>query len=414
MINLNEVNSAKDVITKLFDGKGTFIEIHKLRSVGPNLLNRDENGNAKTIEFGGATRTVVSSQCRKAAIRAHETEYKTFRTRYVGELVADTIADMYMDASTDYLRMADIVTQHVFEDVDEKNGRIKTVASVSNDDVMRIANKIVEHFPLNEESFYPYTKKKEFDAKNSDYDALCEDLRELKNSSMVDYEIAMFGRMSTNSIIRSVDSAAFYNFAYTTNPAAGDSDYFIAQDTFKSAFDEAEGKGAAHLNERDLCAGCYYSYAGIALTTYVENILESINFKDKAQLKERLKKSVDYLLGVIEKTIMVMPSAMQHQMASYPDPDCVYVVLKRGVQNMTYDKAFEKPVYSDRTKSVAEKSVERLVNEVNNSKFDTAKYLKRYWIGADDMTPNDTVSTTLKDMLEDMKEYFYEQIGLED
>lgn len=405
----SKINSTMDVINALFGGVGTFVEIHKLRSVGPTLLNRDGNGNAKTIQYGGFTRTVVSSQCRKAAIRAKETEIKTYRTRYVGRLVKEQVAADNPNAVEEYLVRVDEIVQDLFGGPDGDKGRIKIVTSVGAEDINRIAKEIVKYYPINAEDIK--VTKGRFDKKDKRYSELETKLRSLIKSSQVDYDIAMFGRMSTNTVIQSVDSAAFYNFAYTTNVSASDSDYFIAQDTFRKTFEDISDNGAGHLDERDINAGCYYSYAGIALTTFVENIMKGINFEDKEQVKIRLRQAIDYLCDVIEKTITVMPTAMQHQMASFPDPECVYMTIKSGAQNVTYDKAFEKPVYSDRNHSVAEKSVDRLVSQINNNKFDTADYKAKYWIGDDEKAPEGAISTNLRQMLKGIKEYFYEQVG---
>lgn len=410
-IDLNKVNNAQDIMRQLFNGKGTFVEIHKLRSVGPTLLNRDGNGNAKTVKFGGEIRTVVSSQCRKAAIRGIELEKKTERTRCVSDYVADKIKEICPEVSDQYLDMAKKITLTLFGGAGEGKDKIKTVVSVSDTEIHRIASKILEYFAVDKE-IVVFNKKGEIDTTQKEYTDVATDLARLATNSQLDYEIAMFGRMSTNNVIRSVDSSTFYNFAYTTNVSASDSDYFTAQDTFRKAFENAQ-LGAGHLDERDMNAGCYYSYAGIALTTYFENVLIAVDYSNKEELKERIKKAVDYLVDIVWASIMIMPTTMQHQMASFPDPQCVYATIKTGAQNMTYDKIFEKPVYADRNYSVGEQSVQRLIKAINYNKFDMYAYDKRYWIGEDAMVPNNTASVDLKGMLDDMKGYFYETFGIE-
>lgn len=410
-IDLNKVNNTQDVMRQLFNGKGTFIEIHKLRSVGPTLLNRDGNGNAKTIDLGGATRVLVSSQCRKSAIRGIELEKKTERTRRVGDYVAGKIKEICPEVSDQYLDMAKKITHTLFGGAGKTENKIKTVVSVGDKDSHRIASKILEYFPVDKDIIV-LNKKGEVDTKNKEYADLATDLAGLVNNSQVDYEIAMFGRMSTNSVIRSVESSTFYNFSYTTNASAFDSDYFTAQDTFSKAFENAEF-GAGHLDERDINAGCYYAYTGIALTTYFENVLIGVDYSNKEELKERIKKAVDYLIDVVWASVMIMPTTMQHQMASFPDPQCVYATIKTGAQNMTYDKIFEKPVYADRNYSVGEQSVQRLIKSIDYNKFDLSVYDKKYWIGEDEISPKDVASVDLKGMLDDMKGYFYETFGIE-
>ena len=47
----------------------TFINIHTLISHPSSMMNRDDSGLQKTAVFGGTTRSRISSQCLKRAIR---------------------------------------------------------------------------------------------------------------------------------------------------------------------------------------------------------------------------------------------------------------------------------------------------------------------------------------------------------
>mgnify|MGYP000495326082 FL=1 len=47
----------------------TFINIHALISHPSSMMNRDDSGLQKTAVFGGTTRSRISSQCLKRAIR---------------------------------------------------------------------------------------------------------------------------------------------------------------------------------------------------------------------------------------------------------------------------------------------------------------------------------------------------------
>ena len=66
MIKFEEIHNTNDLIQKLFENHGTFLEIHSLRSYAAVLLNRDDNGDAKTAYIGGTKRTIISSQCKKS------------------------------------------------------------------------------------------------------------------------------------------------------------------------------------------------------------------------------------------------------------------------------------------------------------------------------------------------------------
>ena len=49
--------------------KNLFLDIHVLQTVPPSNINRDDTGSPKTAQYGGVTRTRVSSQSWKKAIR---------------------------------------------------------------------------------------------------------------------------------------------------------------------------------------------------------------------------------------------------------------------------------------------------------------------------------------------------------
>jgi len=75
--------------------KTLYIEVHLLQNFAPSNLNRDDTGNPKDCEFGGARRAHISSQSLKRAIRhapvfSETTQVPTGeRTkRFIGKLVA--------------------------------------------------------------------------------------------------------------------------------------------------------------------------------------------------------------------------------------------------------------------------------------------------------------------------------------
>lgn len=49
--------------------KNLFLDIHVLQTVPPSNINRDDTGSPKTAQYGGVTRTRVSSQSWKKAVR---------------------------------------------------------------------------------------------------------------------------------------------------------------------------------------------------------------------------------------------------------------------------------------------------------------------------------------------------------
>ena len=72
-----------------------FIDIHALQTVPFSNLNRDDQGAPKTVIFGGAERTRISSQSWKRAIRRkveHILGDPAVRTRRVGPQLDNRIS----------------------------------------------------------------------------------------------------------------------------------------------------------------------------------------------------------------------------------------------------------------------------------------------------------------------------------
>lgn len=95
MIKFEEIHNTNDLIQKIFENHGTFLEIHSLRSYAAVLLNRDDNGDAKTAYIGGTKRTIISSQCKKSAIRQDCIESRSSRTRRAPEGIVSYICETY-------------------------------------------------------------------------------------------------------------------------------------------------------------------------------------------------------------------------------------------------------------------------------------------------------------------------------
>ena len=145
--------------------------------------------------------------------------------------------------------------------------------------------------------------------------------------------------------------------------------------------------------------------------------MKGVDFENKEAIKERLKSAVDYFCEAVEKTITVVPTAMQHQMASFPDP-VVYVTLKENARNTTFDDAFELAVEDGNGSSVMTESVKRLVESIKDSPFETGKVVGKYWISKKKYSELADIEgvekVTLQDLLADIKGYLYGKIGIED
>lgn len=425
MIKFEEIHNTNDLIQKLFENHGTFLEIHSLRSYAAVLLNRDDNGDAKTAYIGGTKRTIISSQCKKSAIRQDCIESRSSRTRRAPEGIVSYICetydidDLHKDA---YLKIAyKLLSEKDFDEKNSDNYMTSTIISIGKEDIQRIGNSIVKYFPVEKNIEFKKNKSTYLITDSDSYESLLKELKEVVDASKVDYDICLFGRMSTCDVVSSEDSAAWYNFGYSTNKNHNDSDFFVAQDVYAQAtslFTNLNTEpGAGHLNIRDINADTFYDYAGFSLNAYIENVMKGVDFENKDAIKERLKSAVDYFCEAVEKTITVVPTAMQHQMASFPDP-VVYVTLKENARNTTFDDAFELAVEDGNDSSVMTESVKRLVESIKDSPFETGKVIGKYWISKKKYSELADIEgvkkVILQDLLADIKGYLYGKIGIED
>lgn len=401
---LENISNTDELIKEFCNGEGEFLEIHTLRPTSPALLNRDENGDAKTAIIGGSVRTLVSSQCRKAAIRHNALNSRSERTRRAPERIACYVKEKHPEVTDEYLEGVMKVVCGILKEnsKDKTHHTTATVITVGKEDIQRIGDAIVEHFGL-----------ETIPAKDKTIEG---ELSALSDSCMLDYDVCLFGRMSTNQIVDTVDSASFFSFSFSVNENAGDNDTFTAQDTFDEQFSLFGhiGQGAAHMNDRTISSDTLYEYCGFSIPAYLENVMHGVDYSDKEVVKERLKHAFDYLLDVIRLCVVQAPTAMQHQMCSANNP-VAYVTLTRGAQNVTYGDAFERKIVAKDDSSVLDVAVKKLVEEAKDDTFFYGEYLKKYWLSkkfASEANIENVDICTLNAMIEDLRDYFYVKAGI--
>lgn len=412
MINYSNIHNTRDLIKEICNGQGEVLEIHNLRPTSPALLNRDGNGDVKTAIIGGTVRTLNSSQCRKASIRNEALNSRSERTRRAPERIACYIKEQHPKVTEEYLNsvmqlICEILGEHKDDKKKKEDRRYITsvVVTVGQEDVKRIGDAIVEKCGLDAIT----VKASEF--KN--------ELGALVECCKLDYDVCLFGRMSTNEIVDTVDSASYFSFSFSVNENAGDNDTFTAQDTFDSqcSLFGNFGTGAGHLDDRTISSDTFYEYCGFSIPAYLENVMKGVNFEDKELVKERLKHAIDYLMEVVKLCVIQAPTAMQHQMCSMNNP-VSFVTLTRGGQLTSYGNAYEhviNPREYDGEKSILDVAVDKLVDAANDDTFFYGEYLKKYWLSKqykDKATIEDVNVCKLTTMVEDLRGYFYGQIGI--
>ena len=389
----------------------TFIQIHTLTSHPASLLNRGEEGFAKTMPFGGTTRTRISSQCLKynwrtydgpgsirdidettMSVRSRETFYRLVAKPFIADehLTEDDhhpAEDEYDPPSATYhpevvypvVRKLQINVTDSNDDFDMENsieaGRngnseyleleqvvvfgppeIAFMRSVVAEQLAEIADRIGEKgddLANAIEAVLP---------DSYETDEIAEGVDAVAPAGL---DAAMFGRMVTDEGSKSqVDAAIHVKHALTVHPHQGESDYFIAADKFQKS-------GGGHLNSKSLTSGLYYTNVVVDYDGLVRNLGGRDDIAD--ELVKRLLKII----------ATVTPGAKKSSTAPYSHAEFVMVECGEK-QPRTLANAFRKPVNADDDVSEAQRRLQKYLSGLDDM-YD--RPAERYVGGVDLLNP---------------------------
>lgn len=251
-----------------------FLQIHSLHGYSAVLLNRDDSGLAKRIEYGGCMRTRISSQCLKRHWR-----------------VADSVhALTRIDGAETAIRSREIVSQRVIEPLkaDYAEDVVKTVAKAfqtavygekgdqrSNRQPLLLGEpeirflaaeaKHIANLPPAEvtEAAKAWTKSSRANMKA---------MRE-QNALPGGLVAALFGRMVTADVEANIDAAVHVAHAFTVHREESESDYFTVVDDLRGVEDDP---GADHIGETELTCGLFYGYVVVDRDTLLRNLPDDV------------------------------------------------------------------------------------------------------------------------------------------
>jgi hypothetical protein len=386
-------------------GKLPLVEVHILRPTGGEMYNRGFNGRHKTLTVGGTVRNRFSSQSDKHAIRYQWEDRLNTRTRLLPEIVRQGVKSQLESATEEDLTFADGLVNELFSKQSKtKKGIGLTTAQVhalSEYDVEAITEAIVG------EVNNPNHKKIADSAKE-----LRTGLEKDADSRKLDTVTALFGRMSTESLLSTVYSAVQMNHAYSVNPAAGDYDDFAAVDDYAEKMgiviseedEEKSGQklGAGMIQTTDIASNVYYQYASVCERILFENLCRGRNLDDPAAIESVLKETKEITARFVKDFIFTLPGAKQNSNASYGMPECVYMTVGTKVYPMTMDSAYEKVIIGTEENSVADQAVDRMLTAVeraHDGAFAVNDYAGQYWMSdRDDTIPDYLKKIAVKDL----------------
>ena len=299
----------------------TFINIHTLISHPSSMMNRDDSGLQKTAIFGGTTRSRISSQCLKRAIRQSEiykngVEEVSIRTNKFDELLALCIK-----------KLPEIDAKLIEDILLNLGSKVKTETNKETKEKTR-------HF----DAVQPYSIGAIREAINM-VEAGTE-LKELKKITHIPtLDVALSGRMDASCPIRNVEAAMSVAHSLTTHTADIEVDWFTACD------DLAE-QGSGHIGTTEFSSGVFYRYASINVGLLAQN-----THKTKAELS-------DIINTVIRCFAQVSPSAKQKTFAAHNHAD--FVMVTQADQPLSLANAFRSAIKNNA--DVMQSSIKSLVN----------------------------------------------------
>lgn len=315
----------------------TFIQIHTLTSHPASLLNRGEEGFAKTVPFGGSTRTRISSQCLKYNWRTYdgpdsirdidETEMsvrsrQTFYRLIAEPLIGDGDGDDGYDPAVVYpaVRRLQLSITDSTEDFEVEDSI--EAGRESDSEHLHLGQVVV--FGPQEVKFMRSVVREQLDEIDSDAEDLAGEIESVLPASYDAAEIsegvdavapagldaAMFGRMALDAGNETeVEGAIHVKHALTVHPHQRESDYFIAADNFQEA-------GGGHLNSKSLTSGLYYTNVVVDYDSLVHNLSGRGDIAD--ELVRRLIKVI----------ATVTPGAKKSSTAPYSHAE--FLMVERG------------------------------------------------------------------------------------
>ena len=299
-----------------------YLDVHVLQTVPPSCVNRDDTGSPKTAIYGGTTRSRVSSQAWKHAMREmfrdeiFDPEKLGSRTKLVLGMVEKEILELKPDADAkklakDVLTNAGVKFKEDKKDKDEKKDeKAEALFFMSAAQAKALAKLAVDNISASADE-------------KKDYKKNC--LKALKDNPSID--IALFGRMVASEPLLNCDAAAQVAHSISTHTVQNEYDYFTAVDDL-SPDDTA---GAGHLGSVEFNSSTLYRYATV-------NLVELVKSLGKTDTPEVAR-------GFVEAFVRSMPTGKQNTFANRTLPDAVYVTIRRD-QPVNLCGAFETPVDS--------------------------------------------------------------------
>lgn len=329
-----------------------YLELHILQSFVPSNLNRDDNNQPKSTDFGGARRARVSSQSFKHAMRHSEAfalftdpddkkpfaeRLRDIRTRRMMDLLLPRlVAKKRSEAEAEVVIKAFMT---VYAGLDDKNNNLSSVlVFLSQEDVAAMVEAIDGHWEaiLNAvpqkdgKRSYPKEKLKKDKALTDALKAIAKKT-ETRTSAP---NVALFGRMLADNPEFALEAACQVAHAISTHAVETEYDYFTAMDDLQSK----EETGAGTIQITGFNSACYYRYL------CVDWELLTANLQKQGLAEPDLELAQATVNALLRAALEATPTGMNKRFAQNNPPDFVLAVVRDGGPAWSLANAFEKPI----------------------------------------------------------------------
>ncbi len=315
------------------------VEFHILQSFPVCCLNRDDVGSPKIAVIGGVTRSRVSSQCWKRAIRMKMQELNptliSTRIKYLSTFLADECKRTKINTDETKIRKAtDTLAKQITAD--------RGIIALSKSEIERLLNMLQEI---------------DFSSKEADYKKLIELLVEEHkiNSLQNSADVALFGRMIAKQQELNVEGACSVAHAITTHRAGTELDYYtaIADNT-----NEMEN-GAGFVGISEYTAGTFYRYICLDLHQLATNLYGD-NFTKQGLSKQELINIKDVIKYFVLALFSAVPTGRQNTMTAMCPWNYAQILVRDG---QGIQVSFDRPVKADN--GYLNPSIEYLKDKIN-------------------------------------------------
>lgn len=332
-------------------------QIHIIHNLPPSSPNRDRTGAPKDAFFGGHRRARISSQALKYALRHSDIFRKelsdallSVRTRHVSELIREELKELKVDRETIEQILAIVPSIGTKEETKEKKDDVeggdekakkKTSNPYQTNQLMVFAHNEVKE--LSKTLLELYQKLGEKDFKK-------EGIRKLGELSLTEtpkaVDIAMFGRMSTSSVLTSVDAAVQVSHAISANAVMPEFDYYIGSDDLSDS-------GAGIIGDSGFNSSVYYSYYSVHWDKLVENLDGDADLAKKA------------VVAMTKALMNTHVSGKSNSFAPFTERTFVMVEVSENNIPLNYANAFVKPIRPTKDLSLTDAAVDSFINHIN-------------------------------------------------